>query len=374
MQTIIESGKDYREIDEYLMNSGAKKLLLVCDPSISFLRLDEYFRNIEERIGIKVVRFSGFQPNPLYESIVEGVRVFKESGCSLIVAVGGGSAMDVAKCIKLYSNMDDSKNFLYQKIIPNDIGLVAIPTTAGTGSEATRYAVIYYNGVKQSVTDNSCIPSVVFMDSSVLRTLPEYQKKSTMMDALCHSIESYWSVNSTEESKVYSKSAIEMILRTKDSYLANEDDGNRNMLKAANLAGKAINITQTTAAHAMSYKLTSLYGISHGHAVALCLSELFPYMIENLSDCIDPRGKEYLGDVFEKIALSFGVSSPIAASDFFREILASLNLNVPSAKEEDYIVLKSSVNIERLKNNPVRLTDEAIEMLYRRILRKGELV
>ena len=121
------------------------------------------------------------------------------------------------------------------------------------------------------------------MDASALKTLPIYQKKSTMMDALCHSIESYWSVNSTEESNKYSKQAIQTILENKDAYLANKDLGNANMLKAAYLAGKAINITQTTAGHAMSYKLTSLYGIAHGHAVAICISKLWEYMLEPVS-------------------------------------------------------------------------------------------
>ena len=147
-----------------------------------------------------------------------------------------------------------------------------MPTTAGTGSEATRYAVIYFDGEKQSISDYSCIPSAVLMDASVLKTLPIYQKKSTMMDAFCHAIESYWSVNSSEESRQYSRRAIQLIMENKDLYIGNDETGNTQMLKAAHLAGKAINLTQTTAGHAMCYKLTSLYGIAHGHAAALCVS------------------------------------------------------------------------------------------------------
>ena len=84
------------------------------------------------------------------------------------------------------------------------------------------------------------------MDSNALKTLPLYQKKATMCDALCHAIESFWSVNSTEESKKYSKDAIETIMKHMDGYLHNTDEGNAGMLIAANTAGKAINITQTT--------------------------------------------------------------------------------------------------------------------------------
>ena len=87
----------------------------------------------------------------------------------------------------------------------------------------------------------------------LLRTLPDYQKKCTCMDALCHSVESFWSVNSSDESKVYSRKAMRMILDNIDAYLAGDQDAAKTMLRAANYAGRAINITQTTAGHAMSY-------------------------------------------------------------------------------------------------------------------------
>ena len=229
-QKILVASEDYVELDDYFGDNDVKSIFLVCDSSMPFLRISKYFDYLKVHRGIEVVKFSNFKPNPFYESVVEGVKLFYRTGCDMIVAVGGGSTIDVAKCIKLFSNMNTNKNYLTQQIIPNDLKFLAVPTTAGTGSEATRYAVIYYNGDKQSVTDYSCIPSTVLMDASALKTLPIYQKKSTMMDALCHSIESYWSVNSTEESNKYSKQAIQTILENKDAYLANKDLGNANML------------------------------------------------------------------------------------------------------------------------------------------------
>ena len=186
----------------------------------------------------------GFQPNPLYENVLSGLECYRKNSCNAIIAVGGGSAMDVAKCIKLYSNMQgdgEDGSYLKQKILPNEIPFLAIPTTSGTGSEATRFAVIYFNGVKQSVSDYSCIPGTVLLDAGMLKTLPQYQKKSTMLDALCHAIESFWSVNSTRESKNYSREAIEIVIKNLDAYLENKEEGNAEMLIAANTAGKAIN-------------------------------------------------------------------------------------------------------------------------------------
>ncbi len=371
-QKILTASKDYVELDQYFTENQIKKILLVCDSSIDFLQIKNYFEKINVRKEPEIIRFSNFQSNPLYESVVEGVKVFNDNRCQAIVAVGGGSAMDVAKCIKLYSNMDHEKNYLEQEIIPNDIKLLAVPTTAGTGSEATRYAVIYYNGEKQSITHESCIPETVLMDPSVLKTLPLYQKKSTMLDAFCHCIESYWSINSTEESKEFSRKGIQMILANKGSYLANEESGNANMMQAAYLGGKAINITQTTAGHAMCYKLTSLYGIAHGHAAALCVRKIWPYMIQHVEDCVDPRGEKFLRSVFEDLALDMGCQTPEKAAEKFQKIFDDLGMEIPKANPEDYQEICSSVNPVRLRNNPVKLDNDAIYTLYHQILCSGD--
>ena len=370
-QTIITADSDYAGLDAWLEQTGAKTVLLVCDESIRFLKnISAHFEKIESR-GIRLVRFSGFHPNPLYESVVAGVQTYLRNGCSAIIALGGGSAMDVAKCIKLFSNMDHSRNYLEQTIVPNQIPFLAIPTTAGTGSEATRYAVIYYNDAKQSITSESIIPEAVLFDPGVLKTLPPYQKKSTMMDALCHALESFWSVNSTDESRQFSRQAIELVLENMEEYLLNTNDGNAGMLLAANTAGRAINITQTTAGHAMCYKITSLFRCAHGHAAALCDRILFPWMLENTRLCIDPRGEDFLKDIFRQIASAMGCATPEEAADKLNAIFTELELEIPSATEEQFAILKSSVNPVRLKNHPVKLDPETIDSLYRRILRSS---
>ena len=374
-QRIISAENNYRELDQWFLDNGLEKVLLVCGKSIARQNINPYFETLQDRLGIQVIRFMDFGPNPIYESVVKGVEMFRQEDCRGIIAVGGGSAMDVAKCIKLYSNTKGNGidgDYLKQVIVPNEIPFLAMPTTAGTGSEATRYAVIYYDGAKQSISDYSCIPGTVLMDSSVLKTLPEYQKKSTMMDALCHAMESFWSVNSTKESKVFSKEAIGMIMDNMDAYLANTDEGNAAMLRAANLAGKAINITQTTAGHAMCYKITSLFGCAHGHAAALCDRILFSWMIENTDGCIDARGREYLDKTLGEIGLALGGKDATSGAQKFAELFDSLSLDVPTASEEQFQTLKTSVNPVRLKNHPIKLDAETIDDLYHKILRLGE--
>lgn len=357
------------QIEQILEKEKPESVLLVCGKSFHRQELYKEVLGAVERAGASITEFMNFEPNPKYESVVEGVEAFLANQCDLIIAAGGGSAMDVAKCIKLFCNMNKRENYLKQNIVENQIPILAIPTTAGTGSEATQFAVIYYEGTKQSVSHKSCIPDYVVLEPSLLVSLPEYQKKATMLDALCHAIESYWSVHSTEPSKRYAVEAIQGILRHKEGYLQNTEEGNKGMLQAANVAGRAINLTQTTAGHAMCYKLTTLYGLSHGHAAALCVEALWPYMVEHKENCVDPRGAVYLQTMFQGLSEAMGCKNVKEAIAKYQDLLRGLCLQKPVLKdEEELVMLKTSVNPVRLKNNPVGLSEDAIEELYREIL------
>lgn len=372
-QEILRVDKGYLPVDWFFVRfrNGQKirRVMLVSDLPLDTLEITRYFRDLAYKLEIGVVLFNQFKPNPDYESVVAGVRLYKESGCDAIVAIGGGSSMDVAKCIKMYATLDENRNYLEQEIIPNDIPFLAVPTTAGTGSEATRFAIVYYQGKKQSITHESCIPNAVIVDPRVLETLPEYQRKATMLDALCHAIESYWAVSSTEESRRYSAEAIKLIFGNVFGYLANNPVQNEQMMRAAYLAGKAINITRTTAPHAFGYNLTSVYGVAHGHAVALCMSKIFPLTVKRAFDrCNDPRGAAYLEGVLREIARLMGCNSAEAAAQRFGDFVAALELRRPQFAEGDYSRFMNTVNPERLKNHPVVIDEAEIEGLYREIL------
>lgn len=367
-RTIITAEDNYKGFDRWIAERGCKRVLLVCGNSLSrFSGFYGHLRAIPKDV-CAFVRFSDFAPNPSYESAAEGVKAFRENECDGIVAVGGGSAIDVAKCIKLYSGMDERRNYLEQEIVPNQIPFLAMPTTAGSGSEATRFAVIYYGGVKQSVTHESCIPDAVLLDSETLKTLPAYQRKSGMMDAFCHSIESCWSIRATPKSRSYSQEAIARILANMDGYLSNTEEGNQGMLLAAHTAGQAIDLAQTTAGHAMCYGITGLFHVAHGHAAALCDRVLFPWMTENAAKLVLLPGGERLDQALYEIATAMGCLDANAAARKFLNIFSSLRLDVPRATEEQFEILRRSVNPVRLKNHPVALDERTIDMLYRKIL------
>ena len=368
-KTVIADPR-FTELDQWIEQNRIQRLMLVCDHAVQFIDdLRLYIEKAENRLGIRIVRFSDFEPNPLYESVVKGVELFNKEKCDSLMAVGGGSAIDVAKCIKLFSNLDHEMLYLSQEFRPEAIPFAAVPTTAGTGSEATRYAVIYYQGRKQSITSEQCIPDLALLAPVCLKTLPEYQRKATMMDAFCHALESFWSVNSTEESRQYSKTALSAILENMEGYLSNAESGNVGMLRAAHVAGKAINITQTTAGHAMCYKITSLFSCAHGHAAILCDRVLYRWMIDHMDLCIDSRGEGFLKEILQNIAETMDWRTPAAAADRIDQIFRKLELYVPHPSEEEMEVLVKSVNPDRLKNHPLRLEENSIRELYQLIMK-----
>lgn len=355
---------------------GCKNLFLVIDSSYPFLNIKDAIEAlpVEEK-----VKFSDFTPNPLYEQVCSGIELFKNSYCDTILALGGGSAIDVAKCIKLAVLAKEGNAAIIPPLVNTAVAcnganlpFIAIPTTAGTGSESTHNAVMYYGGAKQTVTSDGVLPDYAVLEPSVLKTLPLYQKKCTMMDALCQGIESWWSVNSTEESHEYSRKTVELIMANWRKYIFdNDDEAAKQIMLAANYAGRAINIAQTTAAHAFSYKITSLYNLPHGHAVAVCLPEIWEYMLENLDKCIDSRGQKYLTGIFNHIAKAMDCEMPYEVIALFRQMMVDMDLKNPIAikREEELEALSTSVNPVRLKNNPIVLDIESTISLYNDIIK-----
>ena len=146
----------------------------------------------------------------------------------------------------------------------------------------------------------------------------------------------------------------------------NDDYAAAQIMMAANYGGKAINITATTAAHAMSYKITSLYKLPHGHAVAVCLPEIWKYMIDHYDNCIDSRGKDYLEKIFGEISKAMGCANPLDAITSFEQMMAEMELKNPVAGERDVELkaLSTSVNPVRLKNNPIGIDEKEAYELY----------
>lgn len=299
-----------------------------------FIVVDRFLSEEIERKMPNAVAFSKFTSNPKYEEMIEGLNLFKKSECDAIVSIGGGSCIDVAKVIRLSIKADLSSDVptFKQNYKYTDVKHICIPTTSGTGSESTRHAVLYLNGIKQSIFHPTLVPDYVILCPKLIISVPEYQKKSTMMDALCQCIESLWSRKATKESKKYAIAGLRLFKNNYRGYLNLDREAIKNIQIAANYSGKAINISETTAAHAMSYKITSLYNIPHGHAVAICMNAIF-YSCKVKTKYNDIDIKELFYEVM----------------DYFK-----LDIHVDISKDKIETLI-NSVNPTRLKNFPYNI-------------------
>ena len=310
------------------------------------------FKNIKSIIEKELLRlnihyYNDFSINPKKDEVDIAIKNLNND-FDIIIAIGGGSVMDFAKAFRYY--------------LKSDKKLIAIPTTAGTGAESTQFAVIYIDGIKHSLDEKSILPDYAIVDSQFVENNPKYLKACTAMDAYCHAIESYWAVKSTPSSREYAKEAI---LLCKDNIIgyvnSNDKAFAEKMMLAANLAGKAINISRTTAAHAISYTITSKYGIPHGHAVALSVGDLFICNSTiNENNCNDARGIEFvqirIKDLLEFLELDNANSFKFYWKHLLRNLDVECDFNKLGISDKQDIV--NSVNLERLSNNPKDLKND----------------
>lgn len=367
MAILIQENGGIRRIPSLLSQLNCRHPLLVCGRS--FARTEAYQALCD---AVAPAVFSAFSPNPELSQVKEGVEAFRAQGCDGIVAIGGGSAIDVAKSIKAFCQSASEAPWLKEPVSDTAVPLVALPTTAGTGSEATHFAVVYENGIKYSVAHPSLRPQAVVLDADFLRTLPPYQKACSMMDALCQAIESHWSVRATRESIAHSRQAVRDIMAHGHNYVNTQcPQAAETILLAAHRAGCAIDITTTTAPHAMSYRMTKLYSLPHGHSVSLCLGPVWRQMLAQPLPCAHPSGVSGMQECFDAIAEDLGASSVEEALLLWEDLLRQYGLFSPVSpnRKEDLKDLSASVNPARLGNNPVCFDQDTLHRLYERIVK-----
>ncbi|BDD11961.1 alcohol dehydrogenase (plasmid) [Fulvitalea axinellae] len=348
--SVVERGA-IRFLGEYLDRYSPKNIFLVTgqksfEVSGAKAKLDAILSKYNVR------RFSDFETNPKIEDIEKGLAILGLGEYDLVVAIGGGSVIDVAKMISFFAGSEgDIVGGEYKE--GTRLPLVAIPTTAGTGSEATHFAVVYKNGVKYSVANEKMLPEVAIVDSELSYNAPEYLGACAGFDALSQAMEAFWNVNSTEESDQYSEESMRLLRDNLVLAVRNNSNDSKDLVsKASFLAGKAINITKTTAAHAMSYPFSIHYGYPHGHAVALILPELVPYNYEVAETSLnDPRGVGYVKAKIDRMVNILGCESVAGLKDWLENVKRYLGLTLKEGEVDQNLLLRG-VNAQRAKNNP----------------------
>ena len=306
--------------------------------------------------------FSAYHPNPDLADAVAGADLYRQQACDGLISIGGGSCMDTAKSIQAMLCADSMEDVLNSRLrTDRPIPHIAVPGTAGSGSEATQTAVVYVDHRKVSLNHPLLLPTGVALDSSLLQSLPDYHRKSCALDALCQGIESFWCASANDESRVHAYLAILGVLDNLRAYLAGDPHAAQEMLEASYESGKAIQITRTTAAHAMSYQLTQTFGIAHGHACMLTLPELWERM--NRAGDMKP--------VLNHLSEIMRLGNPLMGPRLLKGILYDLEMEIPMIQDEETLDrLVDSVNPERLGNHPVALSRDDLRWIYRVSLRK----
>lgn len=318
--------------------------------------------------------FQDFEVNVKFEDVLIGASKFKENNCNFIIAIGGGSVIDMAKSINaIQSNFHNPQEVLIleNKISNAGVPLFAIPTTSGSGSEATHFAVVYHKNKKYSLSHTSLLPTIVGFDYNLTKTLNKYQSTVSGLDALAQAIESYWSVNSTTESLIYAELSIRLILSNLEKFVINPNDYSRKIIQLASFySGKAINISKTTAPHAISYAFTTYYSIPHGHAVFLTLPSFLKFNAEiNTKDNNDLRGLDFVNNQFNNLLKIFNVEKINEAMDLFNRLALNLGIETKLSKlgVTNLNLIINNVNIERLSNNPRKINKQQIESILQNI-------
>ena len=317
-----------------------------------------------------VLRFNDFEINPKFEDAKKGSEIARKNKIDTIVSIGGGSVIDIAKLILAFLDTDQDIEKIIdgsKKAKPTKVRHISVPTTAGTGSESTHFAVVYKNKQKYSIAEDFLMPDIVLLDGILFLSNSPIQKAFNGLDALAQAIESHWACGSTNESKSYSRKAIPILFKQLPKIVSGEASKEefQYFIEAANLAGKAINISKTTSPHAFSYSFTSEYSIPHGQAVWLTLPKIFEIHKNALDRCTENiiNFKE-LQNAIKEILDLLGINQ-IDISNQLKEFVIGLGLECrmeklglysPSAREQ----IARKVNLERLKNNPVILTEENI--------------
>ena len=321
------------------------------------------------------LRFHDFEVNPKIEDAIRGATLARNFAPEVILAVGGGSVMDMAKLIKAFlKTPGDPAQIAQGQIAVADpqVPLIAVPTTAGSGSEATHFAVVYIGAQKFSLAAQCLLPSCAVLDGSLISSGTAYQKACNGLDALAQAIESSWACGATPESRATAFQAVHlaaMHLKRVVNGLATQVELQA-MLEAANLAGQGINVSKTTAAHAWSYGITSTYGVPHGHAVWLTLPQIFQvHSTAPRSAILHPGGLDahntimtHLGELLHITDLEH---SAAALQYRLRDLGVTPNLSeIDADTPEQRKTLSVQVNLERLSNNPVRFDEHAIRRVF----------
>lgn len=364
------------KIGDLLEEMKLSKVFVVTD---KFLETTEAFKTVVEELKKKfeVIVYTDIVPEPPIEIVDKAVDVLKESHCDVVIAIGGGSTIDICKAISMLKNNEGSvKDYLFggTKTVKNkSLPMIAIPTTAGSGSEVTAASVISdeENNIKLSVTHEYLIPKYAVIDPIMQMGMPPLITASTGMDALTHAIEAYVSKNSSIVSDTYAERAIKLIGENlyKATYMPEDIGGRSNMAIASVLAAAAFANAGLGAVHGISQAMGGVAHVPHGIANAM----LLPLVMEkNIVGNLYKFNKiaELLGENIEGLSLREGAMRSL---EKVKEMV--IDLKIPSKLKEVNVtedmfeeIVDGTMAYRLLPLNPVKLKKEDVYEILNKAL------
>ena len=353
------------DIKKFINDKSFKKIFILCGKK-SFVTSGA--ENLIKKIIIdkEIKLFYKKSELPILEELIEIINCIKNFKPDLILAVGGGAVIDYAKISNVVDVRDDLADLIVNYSYPfkkKFTKLAVIPTTAGSGAEVTSNAVIYVDGIKHSFESELLIPDNFFLIPEFLISAPNKIKASAGFDAIAQALESLVSKKSNDRSVEYASKSLRVSVNSFVSFVNDPNMKNATEMSiAANLAGKAISISKTTAPHAASYPFTSLFNISHGHAVSLFFERFFKFNYDNLDK------SETSFDLKERFDLIFNLFDVPNINDFNTKIsfiknqaklednLIKLDIDIKRSSEN----IINGINLLRLGNNPVKINGKDI--------------
>ena len=348
------------DIKKFINDTSFRKIFVLCGKK-SFVTsgAEIFFKELLNKKETKL--FYKNSELPVLEELIDIINAIKDFKPDLILAVGGGAVIDYAKIANVVDVRDDLADLIVNYSYPfkkKYTKLAVIPTTAGSGAEVTSNAVIYVDGIKHSFESEILLPDNFFLIPEFLMSAPNKIKASAGFDAIAQALESLVSKKSNDQSVEYASKSLRVSVNSYISFLNEPNLKNATEMSiASNLAGKAISISKTTAPHAISYPFTSLFNISHGHAVGLFFENFFSFNFDNLNR------SETSFDLKKRFDLIFNLFDVENINDFNSKIsfikkqanlednLVKLNINIKQSSEK---IIKG-INLLRLGNNPVKI-------------------
>lgn len=371
---ILETNED---VVKTLKELNHNNVLLVTDNGIKNLGLTQKLEEEIKKANLNLFVFADVVPNPTTQNVADALKVYKDNNCTALIAFGGGSVMDCAKAVgarvaKPNKTLSQMKGILkVGKKIPT---LIAVPTTAGTGSETTLAAVITDSETrhKYAINDFPLIPSYALLDANLTIGLPLSLTATTGMDALTHAIEAYIGRSTTKRTRKCAMDATKLIFDNlvKVCIDGKNIEARQSMLKAAYLAGVAFTQSYVGYVHAIAHSLGGKYNTAHGLANAVIL----PYVLKSYGKKIYKKLYKlgvYAGLFDERTPIDVGARVFI---EKIEEMNKSMNIstNLPEIKTEDIKELAKTAENEAnpLYPVPVLYTAKQLEEIYLKV--KGE--